>query len=177
MLNTAGQWERPEGQRAVATSTTDTSRLVVFVLDEQRYALPLMTVDRVVRSVAVTALPEAPAIILGVINVQGRVVPVIDLRKRFHLPERPVDVDDHFVVVESETGPVALPVDEAQGLIRAMSGEAVAAADIVPNLSYVDKVFLYGSEMVFVLDIETVLTEDEELALAASLRGADEPGD
>jgi len=161
----------------VSTTATDTSSLVVFVLDEQRYALPLMTVDRVVRSVAVTALPDAPAIILGVINVQGRVVPVIDLRKRFRLRDRPIDVDDHFIVAESATGPVALPVDEAEGLVRNLNGEAVSATDIVPNLNYVDQVFLYGAEMVFVLDIETVLTEDEELALAESLRGAADAAD
>jgi len=161
----------------VSTTATDTSRLVVFVLDGQRYALPLMTIDRVVRSVAVTPLPDAPPIIIGVINVQGRVVPVIDLRRRFRLPERPVDIDDHFIVAESATGPVALPVDEAEGLIRNLSGDAVPAVEIVPNLNYVDQVFLYGSEMVFVLDIETVLTEDEEIALVESLRGVDGAGD
>lgn len=161
----------------MSTTATDTSRLVVFVLDGQRYALPLMTIDRVVRSVAVTPLPDAPPIIIGVINVQGRVVPVIDLRRRFRLPERPVDIDDHFIVAESATGPVALPVDEAEGLIRNLSGDAVPAVEIVPNLNYVDQVFLYGSEMVFVLDIETVLTEDEEIALVESLRGVDGAGD
>jgi purine-binding chemotaxis protein CheW len=175
MLNPPGSG-RNGRQRAVSTTATDT-RLVVFVLDEQRYALPLETVDRVVRAVAVTSLPDAPDIILGVINLQGRVVPVIDLRRRFRLPERPLDVDDHLIVAESATGPVALPVDEAEGLVRDLNGEAVPAADIVPNLNYVDQVFLYGSEMVFVLDIETVLTEDEELALAESLRGVDGPDD
>jgi len=157
----------------VGTAAIDTSQLVVFVVDGQRYALPLAAVDRVVRSVAVTLLPDAPAIILGVINVQGRVVPVIDLRRRFHLEERPMEVEDHLIVAESSTGTVALPVDEAQGLIRNLNGESVPAGDIVPNLNYVDQVFLYGPEMVFVLDIDTVLTDDEELALADSLRGLD----
>ncbi len=142
----------------------------MFIVDRQRYALPLSIVERVVRAVAVTALPEAPPIIIGVIGVQGRVVPVVDLRKRFRLDRRPIDIGDHFVIARSSTGAVALPVDEAEGLITDSSGEKVPAAEIVPNLNYVDEVFLLGPEMVFVLDIDTVLTDDEEFVLAESLR-------
>jgi len=143
------------------------------VLDGQRYALPLPAVERGVRAVEVTVLPEAPPIVTGVINIQGRVVPVVDLRKRFHLPERAVDPEDHFIVARSSTGVVALPVDEAEGLVRDLSGERVAAAEIVPDLNYVDQVFLIGPEMVFVLAIDTVLTDEEELVLADSLLSAD----
>jgi purine-binding chemotaxis protein CheW len=149
------------------------SQLVIFAVDEQRYALRLDAVDRVVRAVEITPLPEAPPIISGIINVQGRVVPVVDLRRRFHLDERPVDIEDHFIIARSSTGRVALPVDEAHGLVRDMGGELVPAEEIVPNLNYVDQVFLLGSEMVFVLDVDTVLSDDEELALADSLRSVD----
>jgi len=152
------------------TAATDSSQLVMFIVERQRYALPLEMVERVVRAVAVTALPEAPPIIVGVINMQGRVVPVVDLRKRFRLERREIDIEDHFVIARSSTGAVALPVDEAEGLIRDLGGERVPAAEIVPNLNYVEEVFLLGPEMVFVLDIDTVLTDDEELVLADSLR-------
>lgn len=157
----------------MSTAVADSSQLVVFVLDGQRYALPLGTVERVVRAVEVTPLPEAPPIVMGVINIQGRVVPVVNLRKRFHLEERAIDPEDHFVVARSSTGAVALPVDEAEGLVRDLGGEKVAAAEIVPDLSYVDEVFLMGPEMVFVLAVDTVLTDDEELVLADSLQAVD----
>ena len=157
----------------LSTAVTDSSQLVVFVLDDQRYALPLSAVDRVVRAVEVTRLPETPPIVIGVINIQGRVVPVVDLRRRFHLEERAIDPEDHLVVARSSTGAVALPVDEAEGLVRDLGDDRVAAAEIVPDLNYVDQVFLMGPEMVFVLAIDTVLTDDEELVLADSLRNAD----
>jgi len=145
----------------------------VFALDGQRYALPLGTVERIVRAVEVTPLPEAPPIVLGVINVQGRVLPVVNLRKRFHLEARAIDPEDHFVVARSSTGSVALPVDEAEGLVKDLSGDKVAAAEIVPDLNYVEEVFLMGPDMVFVLAVDTVLTDDEELVLADSLRAVD----
>ena len=64
------------------------NQLVVFALDDQRYALHLSAVDRVVPMVRVTPLPKAPDIVIGVVNVQGRVIPVINMRRRFRLPER-----------------------------------------------------------------------------------------
>jgi purine-binding chemotaxis protein CheW len=145
------------------------NRLVLFVLDGQKYALPLHVVDRVLRAVEITALPEAPPIIAGVFSLHGRPVPVIDLRRRFRLPERGVDVDDHFIVAQSSTMLVALPVDEALGLAKGLDEERVPAGDVVPDLNYVESVVAAGSEMVFVLDIDTVLTDDEEGALRENL--------
>lgn len=62
--------------------------LVVFVIDGQRYALSLGAVERVLPMVAVSPLPAGPAIALGVINVHGTIVPVVDVRRRFGLPAR-----------------------------------------------------------------------------------------
>jgi purine-binding chemotaxis protein CheW len=59
------------------------NQLVVLTLDEQRYALHLSAVERIVRMVEITPLPKAPQIVLGVVNVQGRIVPIVNIRKRF----------------------------------------------------------------------------------------------
>jgi len=161
----------------MGATMNETDRLVLFVLNEQKYALPLPVVERVLRAVEVTALPDAPAIIMGVINVSGDIVPVIDLRRRFHLDERSVDVDDHFIVAVSSTMRVALPVDETVGMVREAEGERIAADEIVPDLNYVAAVVPQGDDMVFLLDIDTVLTPDEEAALSDSLTGAPQDGD
>lgn len=155
---------------------TDKDRLVVFVVDDQKYALPLDVVERVVRAVEVTPLPEAPPIIAGVFSLQGRVVPVVDLRRRFRLPERAVDPDDHFVVARSSDLLVALPADEALGLVKDLGDDRVAAADVARDLTYVESVVPQGAEMVFVLDIDTVLTEDERSDLDESLSGEEAEG-
>ena len=55
---------------------------VVFRLDEQHYAVPLSVVERIVRMVDITPVPKTPEIVLGVINVQGSVIPVVDIRRR-----------------------------------------------------------------------------------------------
>jgi len=73
-------------------------RLVVFTLDEQRYALRLSAVERIVRVVEVPPLPKAPEIVLGIVNVQGRVLPVVNIRRRFRLPEREAGLRDQLIL-------------------------------------------------------------------------------
>jgi len=65
--------------------------VVVFELAGQKYALQLSAVQLVVRAVEITPLPKAPACVAGIINFQGRVVPVFNLRQRFQLPERELE--------------------------------------------------------------------------------------
>ncbi len=79
---------------------TMTQPLVVFALDDQRYALALACVQRSIRAVAITLLPKAPAIVLGIIDLAGEVIPVIDMRRRFHQPPRDIRLSDHLLVAD-----------------------------------------------------------------------------
>ena len=99
--------------------------LVVIALDQQRYALRLAAVERVVRMVEVTALPAAPLAISGMVNVQGRVVPVYDLRRRFGLPKREVTLADHFIVARTARRSVALIADAATVMAEAASPRSI----------------------------------------------------
>ena len=112
-------------------------QLVVFCLDEQRYALPLAAVERTVRAVEVTPLPDAPPIVLGVIDVEGRVLPVLNIRRRFRLPEREVRPVDQFVIAQTVRRTVALVIDEAQGVIERPESAVVNPAQIVPGLEQI----------------------------------------
>ncbi|MEK6672156.1 MAG: chemotaxis protein CheW [Nitrospirota bacterium] len=75
--------------------------LVVFRLDDNRFALHLSAVARVIRIVEAVPLPKAPDIVTGVINIQGKIVPVVNIRKRFRIKERAVDINDHMIIAET----------------------------------------------------------------------------
>src|SRR6266702_6864069 len=93
-------------------------RLVVFSLDGQRYALHLSAVERVVRTVLVTPLPGAPLIVLGVINAHGRIIPVIDVRRRFGLSSRETTLSDSLILAHTPRRMVALGADSTEGLLE-----------------------------------------------------------
>jgi purine-binding chemotaxis protein CheW len=83
--------------------------LILFSLDERRFALPLRSVERVVRAVDITPLPDAPQMVLGVIDVQGEIVSVINLRRRCRMPERELQLTDQSrkLMVSYRAGPIA----------------------------------------------------------------------
>ncbi len=143
--------------------------LTVFILDDQRYALRLSAVERIVRAVEVTSLPKAPAIVLGVVNVQGQIVPVVNLRRRFRLPERDVDVNDQFIIARTPKRLVALPADAALGVVE-VPGEKITTWDeIVPGLEYVEGVAKMEDGLILIHDLAAFLSLNEENALEEAL--------
>jgi purine-binding chemotaxis protein CheW len=107
----------------------------------------------------------------GVINVQGKVVPVFDLRMRFGRAEREVRVTDHFVIVNTARRKVALIVDAAVGVVRAEEAQVVAAAEILPEFDAIEGVVKLDGDIVFIHDLDRFLSLDDERELAAALSG------
>ena len=143
--------------------------LFVFILNDQRYALPLHAVDRVARMVAITPLPNAPDIILGMVNFQGRVIPVINMRQRFGLPEREIAVSDQLVVAHTLLRPVALVADAVLDVIACAAQSQIAAENILPNIAYVAGVVKLSDGLILIHDLDKFLSLEEENSLSQAL--------
>lgn len=145
-------------------------RFVVFRLDEQGYALYLPMVEKVVRAVEITPLPKAPEAVLGVINWMGRVLPVVNIRARFRLPSRPMDLTDRFIFVRTPKRWVALLADSVDGVLIRPRNDVVSPEEIVPGLDYVDGVVKLEDGMVLIHDLDKFLSLDEEALLDKALQ-------
>jgi purine-binding chemotaxis protein CheW len=144
---------------------SEMARLVVFRLDERRYALPLTVVERVVRAADVTPLPKAPAIVLGAINVQGRVLPVLNVRRRFLMPDREIGPGDWFLFAHTARHTVVLVVDELEGVVERPQTEIVPSTQIAPGLEQFPGVLRLDDGLVLIHDLERFLSSDEARAL------------
>jgi purine-binding chemotaxis protein CheW len=100
--------------------TTPTAPLdvLLFEVAGRRFALPLADVREVVRAASPLPLPSSPPAVEGAVNLRGTVLPVVDLRRRFGLPPRPVEPADHLVIARASGRWVALRVDRALDLVR-----------------------------------------------------------
>lgn len=150
----------------------DPLQLIIFSLDEQRYALRLSSVERTVRMVEITPLPKAPEIVLGVIDVQGEVVPVLDMRKRFRLPERVPGIADQLIMARTARRRVALVIDAVIDVAALPEDELVEPATILPRLEYVEGVARLGDGIVFIHDLDAFLSIEEEQTLETALTGS-----
>lgn len=148
------------------------SQIVVFSLDNQRYGLALSVVERVVRMVDVTHLPQAPALVFGVVNIQGRVIPVFNPRRRFRLPERNFTLSDQLVIARSARRMVALVADAVSGVLEYSSEKTVRAHDIVSGLEYIEGVVKLADGLVLIHDLDKFLSLEEGAALDLAIEGA-----
>ncbi len=146
------------------------NQLVVFTLDEQRYALYLPVVERVVSAVEVTPLPKTPDIVLGVINIQGKVIPVVNIRKRFGLPEREIDLSDQFVIANTPRRTIALVVDTVNGVIEPAREKLISSENITPGLEHVDGVIKLEDGLILIHDLDRFLSLEEEKKLDNALK-------
>jgi purine-binding chemotaxis protein CheW len=147
----------------------ETLQLVVFTLDEQRYELRLPSVERAIHMIEITPLPTAPEIVIGVVNVHGAVVPVLNIRKRFRLPERAPELGDQLIIARTARRIVALVVDTVIDVVAPPSGELVAPETILPQLEHLEGVVKLDDGMVFIQDLDVFLSLEEEQALAAAI--------
>jgi len=133
------------------------NRLFVLRLDRQRYALRLRDVERVLRMVEITALPEAHPSVLGVINVQGSVITVFDLRRCLQLPTREVDSDDVLVLTRTGGAMVALAADGVDGVANWTDHGFVRGEEIRSTPPYLDGVAKLPDGLVLIFDLERLL--------------------
>jgi purine-binding chemotaxis protein CheW len=143
--------------------------VLVFIVGGVRCALPLGDVREVVRAVAVTPLPTAPAIVEGVIDVRGRIVPVLDLRGRLGLPAAPVRAEQKLVIAEAGERRVAIRVDTVDWVTR-LDEEEVAEPDrVVRGIGYLAGVGRLPDGLVLVHDLATFFEQGEAEALSTAL--------
>ncbi len=146
----------------------ETMQLLAFSVGDYRYALPLSAVKRIVRAVEVTPLPDAPDTILGLINVQGQIMPVLNMRRRLGLPEREVNLSDRLIIGHTSKRTVALLVDAVSGVIEPKGQEVITAEKILPGAGCVGEVAKLAEEIVLVQDLDTFFSFEEEEALSGA---------
>ena len=144
-------------------------QLVVFNLDDQRYALRLLHVEQAIRMVEITPLPKAPDIVLGLVNVHGAVIPVLNIRKRFRLPEREPELADQLIIARTAKRLVALMVDTVHDVVDVQQEKMVAPETILPQLEHVNGVVKLDDALVFIHDLDAFLSLEEEQALDAAI--------
>ena len=137
------------------------NQIVAFALDDQQFGLNLSSVERIVRAVEITPLPESPGEILGIINVEGRVMPVLNTRKWLGLPEREIELQDVFVIVSMNGQSIALVADEVKPVTEVPLNEVVDSHEVVRSSGSVEKIAKVESGLLMVLTAERAISVED----------------
>jgi purine-binding chemotaxis protein CheW len=149
------------------TTTAATIQIVTFRLGDDLFAAEIHAVERVLRYREPTSIPDVPDWIAGVVEYEGRVVPVIDLRRRFSLPSAALPAEARLIVLASGGDWVAATVD---GVLDVRAVEAAGIAPPPPLVRGLAAEFLHGlvkrdDRLVLLLDIAHLLSATDRLAL------------
>lgn len=136
----------------------NSDQLIVFSIDEQRYALPLPNIERIVRMVEITPLPKAPENVSGIINVQGRIIPVLNLRQHFGLSGREIDLNDQLIIAHTKRRWIAFMADTVGDVVEIMEKEVVKSEEILPGMEYVLGLIKKDDGLIHILDIDAILS-------------------
>lgn len=154
------------------TSTTDTTRLVTFRIGGHLFAAGISSVQRVLRYEQPRSLPDLPEWVDGVVDYQGDVVPVIDMRKRFGLPAETPGPSARLLVCASAGGSAALLVDAVLDVKPVAPADVLDPPALFRGLSgeYLRGLTRRNEDLVVVLDVGTLLTSHAPLQLYPDAR-------
>jgi purine-binding chemotaxis protein CheW len=145
----------------------DDIQVVVFRVGGQEFAFNVFHVQRILRFEQPAPLPKAPRFLEGVLQVQGAVVPVIDLRKRFEIANAPLREETRTMVLEAEGLVVAVVVDAVVEVLRVAANLVLAPSPVVKGLAadYIQGIISLGNRTVILLQTGKLLTSAERIAL------------
>jgi purine-binding chemotaxis protein CheW len=136
---------------------------VVFVVGAVEYALPIRSVLQMESFAGATPVPGAPPYVIGIVTLRGRVIPVIDLRRRFGLPEVAPTLDTRIIVTQVDARVVAFSVDRAREVIPLDPAQLQPAPALVSERSvgFVNGMHAVGPRLLLLLDLPRILSEHD----------------
>ena len=138
-------------------------QLVTFRLKDETYGVNVMQVQEVLRVAEIAPVPGAPHYVLGIINLRGNVVTVIDTRVRFGLPSAEIDDLSRIIVIESEAQVVGILVDSVAEVVDLNASEIDSAPNVGNEESsrYIQGVASRDSNLLIVVDLNKLLSDEE----------------
>lgn len=156
-------------EKALALSGASSSelQLVTFNLGKEEFAVPILQIQEINRLVDITKVPKSPDFVEGVINLRGKVIPIIDLRKRFGLPQAELGKYSRVVVINMGGRMIGLIVDSVSEVLR-LSESAIEPAP--PIVAGIDSEYIKGlgkieGRLLILLDLNKILSKEEKREL------------
>ncbi len=139
-------------------------QLVTFRLGKEEYSLDILKVQEIIRHMELTRVPKSPDFVDGVINLRGKVIPVIDLRKRFGLPVDEKTNETRIIVVDVDSRTVGLKVDAVSEVLRLPSDTVEPSPAMVTGIEsdYIKGVGKLDGRLLILLDVARILTKSEK---------------
>lgn len=142
-------------------------QLVTFTISHEEFGLDILRVQEIIRTMEITRVPRAPEFVEGVINLRGKVIPIIDLRRRFGMESKKHDSHTRIIVVEIHSMVVGFVVDSVSEVLRISSSTVEPPPAVVAGVEseYISGVGKLQDRLLILIDLDKLLTDTEKGAM------------
>ncbi|MDR1125411.1 MAG: chemotaxis protein CheW [Deltaproteobacteria bacterium] len=143
-------------------------QLVTFSIGEEEFGVDILKVQEIIRTMEITKVPRAQVFVEGVINLRGKVIPIIDLRRRFGLVSKPHDKHTRIIVIEINNMIVGFVVDSVSEVLRIPAGTVEPPPPVVAGMDseYISGVGKLQDRLLILLDLDKLLSNEDIEALS-----------
>jgi len=150
-LNHAGNDEKSE----------DITQLVGFIIGDEEYAIPILNIQEIIKPISYTRVPSTPDYVLGMFNLRGNVIPLIDLRRKFHIAPQNEGAETRYIVMKNGDNIAGFVIDKLTEAIRLKSSQI----DPAPETLKKEKGMISGigkrtNSILTILKVEELLKRD-----------------
>lgn len=139
-----------------------TNEYFVFRIEDQRYAVVLSAVEKVIRAVELIALPEAPEILLGLLNMRGRIIPVVNIRKQLRLPDREIEISDRIIISQVSSRTIAFIADTVEGVVTFSQDQLNKGDQIFPEMGqHIEGVGKIDNETIIIYNVYKLFSKQD----------------
>ena len=142
-------------------------QLVSFHIGEEEFGVDILKVQEINRMVEVTKVPNSPDYVDGIINLRGKVIPIIDLRRRLGMPSKGYDKDTRIIVVEMDSKILGFVVDSVNEVLRINKSIVEPPPKMVGNIDseFITAIGKLEDRLLILLDLERILSNTEKAEL------------
>jgi purine-binding chemotaxis protein CheW len=153
------QEEKAAAMREEAVADSNVVQMVSFMLEDIEYGIDILQVHEIIRIPEITRLPNTPSYIKGVINLRGSVVPVVDMRERFGLPQGTQTDQTRIIVIETGDKLIGLWVDSVYQVVRLPHANIDPPSELIEGISeeFIKGVGRLRNRLIIILNFESLL--------------------
>ena len=143
-------------------------QLVSFKLGKEEFGVDILKVQEINRMLEITEMPNSPDFVEGIVNLRGRIIPVVDLKKRLKMPAKEHDNSTRIIVVELNGKTIGFIVDEVSEVLRIESNITEPPPEMTAGIDsdYITAVAKLDDRLLILLDLNRVLSEEEKEAVS-----------
>ena len=142
-------------------------KILIFKINSEYYATNIMEVERILEYEKTTKIPDSPQFVEGVINYEGKILPVITLSKRFNLPFTEKQEESKIIVAKQENSKIGIIVDFVSEVKDVQLSNIEDSPEIIAGISkrYIKGLIKIDGKIIIYLNISAILTEEEKIQI------------